>query len=131
MRRMARRTTPKSAMPRRWRQGAFPVLRLLAAIALVVGGGLLIAACDSTETGTITAYAGSTTNYTDPATGDYWVEVSFSIEVELDSGERVRVSEIADVEVISPADVAGIEGGKRVEVRNKGDSWEFVRLLEE
>ena len=62
MRRMARRTTPKSAMPRRWRRGAFPVLCVLTAVAVLVGGGLLIAACDSTETGSITAYAGSTTN---------------------------------------------------------------------
>jgi len=48
MRTMIRHTTHESATPRRWRRGAFPVLYVLVAIALLAGGSLLLAACGNT-----------------------------------------------------------------------------------
>jgi len=123
MRTMIRHTTHESATPRRWRRGAFPVLCVLTAVAVLVGGGLLIAACGNTETGTMNEFAGGAVFNGQEM--DWW------IGVDLDNGEHVHASltpEIGDAEGLS-ADMA--KGRQKVEVVKKGDSWEFVRLVEE
>jgi len=132
MRTMIRHTTHESATPRGWRRGAFPVLCVLVAVAVLAGGSLLLAACGNTETGTLVGgLCIAETSFTDTTTGLTTSQKDVYVGVDLDSGEHVKAS--LTEETANKWGIANdmASDGKKVEVGKKGDSWEFVRLVEE